>query len=207
MENVLGPITPEIVRKSLTYPEFRQLTETLVEDGKTTGANQSEAYLEYTRLNHQRMKRWDKTLKISPEMADLVQSLTEHQIWMVITEAWCGDGSQSIPYLAAVADLNPSIDFRIIMRDEYPEVMDAYLTNGARSIPKLVVMTANLACELFTWGPKPKYLIDRQKAYKHDAQGVSYQEYLAEVYLWYAKNKNQDLEKELFPLIQSTLIV
>ena len=207
MEHVLGPITHNIVRRALSYPEFRKLTETLVEERKTTGANQSEAYLEYTRLNHQRMHRWDKTLKISADMTDLVKSIEEHQVWLVITEAWCGDGSQSIPYLAALADLNPLIDFKVIMRDEYPEVMDAYLTNGARSIPKLVAMTADLTCELFTWGPKPKCLIDRQKAYKHDTQGLSYQDYLAEVYLWYAKNKNQDLELELFPLIQSTLIV
>jgi hypothetical protein len=153
------------------------------------------------------MNRWDKTLKISPEMADLVRSISESQVWTVITEAWCGDGAQSIPYLAALAALNPNIELKIIMWDEYPEVMDAYLTNGARSIPKLVAMTADLSCELFTWGPKPKYLIDRQKAYKHDTQGLSYQDYLAEVYLWYTKNKNQDLELELFPLIQSTLIV
>lgn len=207
MEHVLGPITHEIVKKGLSYPEFRDLTERLVAEGKTTGANQSEAYLEYTRLNHHRMKRWDKTLKISPEMVHLIQSIAESQAWIVITEAWCGDGAQSIPYLAALADLNPAIDFRIIMRDEYPEVMDAYLTNGARSIPKLVAMTADLACELFTWGSKPQYLIARQREYKHDPQGLSYQDYLAEVHLWYVKNKNRDMEQELFLLIQNSLIL
>lgn len=207
MEHVLGPITHEIVKKALTYPEFRGLTESLVYEGKTTGANQSEAYLEYTRLNHQRMNRWDKTLKISPRMTELVRTISESQVWIVITEAWCGDGAQAIPYLAALAALNPSIELKIIMRDEYPEVMDAYLTNGTRSIPKLVVMTADLSCELFTWGPKPQFLIDKQKAYKHDSQGVSYHDYSAEVHLWYARNKNHDLEQELFPLIKSSLIL
>ncbi|WP_343850279.1 thioredoxin family protein [Algoriphagus jejuensis] len=207
MEHVLGPITHDILKKGLTYPEFRILTEKLVAEGKTTGANQSEAYLEYTRLNHQRMKRWDKTLKISTEMTALVQSISEPQVWTVITEAWCGDGAQSIPFLAAVADLNPVIDFRILMRDEYPEVMDEYLTNGARSIPKLISMTADLTCELFIWGPKPDYLITRLKEYKHDAKGLSYQDYSTEVHLWYARNRNHDLEQELIPLIQSTLIV
>lgn len=206
MEHVLGPITHEVIKHGLSYSEFRKLTERLVEESKTTGSNQSEAYLEYTRLNHQRMNRWDKTLKISTEMASLVHSITEPQVWIVITEAWCGDGAQSIPYLAKLASLNSLIDFRIIMRDEYPEVMDAYLTQGARSIPKLIAMTADLACELFTWGPKPHYLMARHKAYKHDSQGVSYQEYSAEVHLWYAKNKNRDLENELYPLIQSSLI-
>lgn len=207
MEHVLGPITHEVVNKGLSYAGFRSLTEKLVEQRKTTGANQSEAYLEYTRLNHQRMNRWDKTLKISSEMAELVQSITEPQVWIVITEAWCGDGAQSIPYMAKLASLNSVIDFRIIMRNEYPDVMDAYLTHGARSIPKLVAMTVDLSCELFTWGPKPNFLIEKYKAYKHDSKGVAYQEYSAEVHLWYAKNKNQDLEQELFPLIQSSLIL
>lgn len=206
MEHVLGPITHAIVKKGLSYPEFRRLTETLVKQGKTTGSNQSDAYLEYTKLNHQRMKRWDKTVKISPEMVELIQLVTESQVWIVISEAWCGDAAQSVPYLAALADLNSAIDFRIIMRDEYPEVMDAYLTDGARSIPKLVAMTADLACELFTWGPKPHYLIARQKEYKHNSKGLSYQDYSAEVHLWYAKNKNEDLEQELFKLIQNSII-
>jgi hypothetical protein len=207
MEHVLGPITREIFNRGLSYQDFKKLTDQLVLEGKTTGANQSQAYLEYTRLNQQRMHRWDKTLKVSARMAELVQSISEHQAWTIITEAWCGDGAQSIPYIARLADLNPNIELKIIMRDEYPEVMDAYLTNGARSIPKLVAMTADLVCELFTWGPKPTYLIEKQKAYKHDSQGVSYQDYSAEVHLWYAKNKNHDLELELYPLIQSSLIL
>jgi hypothetical protein len=62
--------------------------------------------------------------------------------------------------LAKLAELNPLITLRILFRDEHPELMDTYLTNGNRSIPKLVATTADLQHQLFTWGPKPQYLME-----------------------------------------------
>jgi hypothetical protein len=203
--NTLYPITRDTVNRGMSYAQFRSFTELLVEENRTTGANQSEAYLDYTRMSLQRIKRWDKTAKVSPKMEALIRSIGEPQIWLVINEAWCGDGAQSIPYMSKLAELNPLIELKIIMRDENPEVMDAYLTNGARSIPKLIAFTADFSCELFTWGPKPAYLMERYKAYRHDSKGVSYKEFLEEIHFWYAKNKNQDLESELFQLIQANL--
>jgi hypothetical protein len=206
MEFLSHPVTGQVIEKGFSYSEFVQFTEKLVEEKRTTGANQSEAYLDYTRMCLQRMNRWNKTAKVSTKMTHLIESIEEPQIWLVITEAWCGDGAQSIPYMAKLAELNPKIKLRIIMRDEYPEIMDAYLTNGARSIPKLVAFTEDLKVELFTWGPKPLYLMNRHKEYKHDSKGLAYPGFLEEIHLWYAKNKNQDLETELFPLIQASLL-
>lgn len=206
MEFLSHPVTEQVIEKGFSYSEFVEFTEKLVEEKRTTGANQSEAYLDYTRMCLQRMNRWNKTAKVSAKMTHLMESIQESQIWLIITEAWCGDGAQSIPYLAKLAELNPKIKLRIIMRDEYPEIMDAYLTNGARSIPKLVAFTEDLKVELFTWGPKPLYLMNRHKEYKHDSKGLSYSGFLEEIHLWYAKNKNQDLEAELFPLIQASLL-
>ena len=206
MEFLSRPVTEQVIQKGFSYSEFVEFTEKLVEEKRTTGANQSEAYLDYTRMCLQRMNRWNKTAKVSAKMTHLMESIQESQIWLIITEAWCGDGAQSIPYLAKLVELNPKIKLRIIMRDEYPEIMDAYLTNGARSIPKLVAFSEDLKVELFTWGPKPLYLMNRHKEYKHDSKGLSYSGFLEEIHLWYAKNKNQDLEVELFPLIQASLL-
>ena len=206
MEFLSRPVTEQVIQKGFSYSEFVEFTEKLVEEKSTTGANQSEAYLDYTRMCLQRMNRWNKTAKVSEKMTHLMESIQESQIWLIITEAWCGDGAQSIPYLAKLVELNPKIKLRIIMRDEYPEIMDAYLTNGARSIPKLVAFTEDMKVELFTWGPKPLYLMNRHKEYKHDSKGLSYSGFLEEIHLWYAKNKNQDLEAELFPLIQASLL-
>ena len=42
---------------SISYAEYRNLIDSLLAEGKTTGENHSEAYLNYTRMNVQRMKR------------------------------------------------------------------------------------------------------------------------------------------------------
>lgn len=206
MESLSHPVTFSILEKGYAYPDFVKFTEQLVAENRTTGANQSEAYLDYTRMCLQRMNRWNKTAQVSAKMRHLIERIQEPQHWLIITEAWCGDGAQSIPYIAKLVELNPALSLKIIMRDEYPEIMDAYLTNGARSIPKLVAFSKDLKVELFTWGPKPNYLMERYRDYKHDSKGVSYAEFLQEIHLWYAKNKNHDLEQELIPLLESSLL-
>ncbi len=206
MKSVSYPITSALVDGGFSYPEFVQFTEKLVGENRTTGTNQSEEYLAYTRMCLQRMIRWNKTSKVSEELEQLMRTINRPQVWLVITEAWCGDGAQSIPHLAKLADLNPLLTLKILLRDEYPELMDAYLTHGNRSIPKLIAITADLQHELFTWGPKPKYLLDRLAAFKQNSEGRSYSDFLEEAHLWYAKNKQKDLESEIYPLISSTLI-
>ena len=206
MKSLRYPITPELLAGGFSYSQFVEFTEQLVLENRTSGANQSEDYLSYTRMCLQRMVRWNKTSKVSEELKQLLLQVNQSQVWLIITEAWCGDGAQSIPHLTKLADLNPLIMLKIVLRDEHPDLMDAYLTNGARSIPKLVAMTADLQVELFTWGPKPKYLLDRHAAFKQNSEGLTYPEYLEEIHLWYAKNKHKDLESEIYPLISSTLI-
>jgi len=206
MKSLRYPITSELLEGGFSYPQFVEFTEQLVQENRTTGANQSEEYLAYTRICLQRMIRWNKTSKVSEELALLIPQVDQPQVWLLITEAWCGDGAQSIPHLAKLADLNPNITLKIVLRDEHPDLIDAYLTNGNRSIPKLVAMTADLQQELFTWGPKPKYLLDLHAAFKQNSEGRSYSDFLDEVHIWYAKNKQKELESEIYPLISSTLI-
>jgi 1-aminocyclopropane-1-carboxylate deaminase/D-cysteine desulfhydrase-like pyridoxal-dependent ACC family enzyme len=152
------------------------------------------------------MGRWNKTSKVSAPLEQLMRTVNRQQVWLLITEAWCGDGAQSIPHLAKLAALNSLISLKIVLRDEHPELMNAYLTNGNRSIPKLIAITTDLQQELFTWGPKPQYLLDRHASFKQNPEGLSYLEFKEQVHLWYAKNKQKDLETEIYPLISSTLI-
>jgi hypothetical protein len=206
MKSLSYPITSDLLDGGFTYPEFVQFTEQLVQENRTTGANQSEEYLGYTRLNLKRMGRWNKTSKVSASLEQLMRTINRPQVWLLITEAWCGDGAQSIPHLAKLAALNSIISLKIVLRDEHPELMDAYLSNGNRSIPKLIAITTDLQQELFTWGPKPQYLLDCHAAFKQNPGGLSYLEFKEKIHLWYAKNKQKDLESEIYPLISSTLI-
>lgn len=201
LDQIYHPISKEIFVSGLSYLDYRHLIDDLLAEGKTSGSNHSESNINYTKMNVARMNRVEKTGKVSAEMETLIKSIQEPQVWVILTEAWCGDASQSIPYMAKLADLNPLIELKLIFRDENPEVMDEYLTEGARSIPKLIGLSVDLENELFTWGPRPKYLQDRLKEYKKDPKGISPREFSEGTYLWYARDRNKSIEQELFDTI------
>ena len=76
---------------------------------------------------------------------------------MVLTEDWCVDSAFALPIFYAAASRNSLIKIRILPRDSNLDIMDQYLTNEARSIPKLVVFTME-GEELLEWGPRPAAL-------------------------------------------------
>jgi hypothetical protein len=193
--------------KTKTYVSYRKMIDQLLAENKTTGSIHTEAYLEYTRMNVRRMNRWDKTAKISSVIEKAIKSIHIPLTWLVITEAWCGDAAQNIPFLAKLADINPKIKLKLILRDEHPELMDKYLTDGARSIPKLIILTEDLSDVIGTWGPRPEILQDRLRAYKLDDLGVSPEEFSEGTHLWYSKDKNESLERELTELLKSISLI
>jgi len=151
-------ITHELINKAYTYEAYLETVKTLFEEGKTTGPKQSEELTYYTGLNIRRMTRLNKTIKITEELKSMIAGIDRDQLWLVISEGWCGDAAHGLPLMEKLAALNDHIQFRIIMRDENLDVMDAYLTNGSRSIPKLIMMQAENLEEFARWGPRPQAL-------------------------------------------------
>src|SRR6476659_6576681 len=80
-----------------------------------------------------------------------------HRKLLVIAEDWCGDASNTVPIIARFAASVPGFELRVIMRDQHPEVMDQYLTNGSRSIPIIIVLDEAFQ-EIGHWGPRPTEL-------------------------------------------------
>lgn len=183
---------------SYTFPEFLALCESLVGLGRTTGPDQGEFLVGFTKLNLHRMKRWLKTTEPLPE---LVASLKVHggAQWWVITEAWCGDSAQNLPLIAEAAAA-AAIPLRIVLRDENPEIMDRYLTGTSRSIPKLVAFNAE-GTECFIWGPRPQPAQVLYDDWRADPQGHDFEAFEKELHLWYAKDKGAALTAELTALV------
>ena len=50
-------------------------------------------------------------------------------MWIVITENWCGDSAQKLPYMGKIASLNQKIVLKIIPRDSNTDIMNNYLAN------------------------------------------------------------------------------
>ena len=191
------------LQKSMTYEAYKQLVEDLLAAGKVTGPLQSEGLVHYSQLNLQRMHRVEKTILILPEVREQLLRVSRPQIWLVLSEGWCGDAAQSLPVMKALADLNPNIQLRVLLRDENPELMDRYLTGGvSRSIPKLIAVDPATGTELFTWGPRPTAL--QESFYGMRSEGLTYDVIKEELQRWYNKDKTVTIQQALAALATET---
>lgn len=186
--------------KSINYEEYRELINRLAVDNSNSGPEKTEALANYTKLNDKRMGRWDKTLKIPEPIVDNVKSIKKKVTWLVMTESWCGDASPSLPVMNKLAELVPNLKLNIVLRDEHPELMDLFLTNGARSIPKLIALDGNTNIVLGEWGPRsPKatQMVMNEKA----THGKLRPEFKQELQVFYNKDKGQDILNDLVGLL------
>ena len=194
-------LSPERLASAYTYAAYRQLIDELLAVGKTTGPTQSEALTNYARLNEQRMSRLDKTVRVLPELAAAVQQLPRRYVWLILTEGWCGDAAQLLPVMEAVARASQgTIETRYLLRDENPDLMANYLTNGAKSIPQLVVLQADTLLEASHWGPRPATA--QALILKLKAEGMSHDDFITQLHTWYAHDKTQTTQRELLALVQ-----
>lgn len=199
MKQIKQAITPDHLSKSLTYEQYRNLIDELLEKNKATGENQSESLLAYSKLNVQRMNKWDKISKISDELQSTIDKINEQVHWVILTEGWCGDAAQNLPFIAKLAAQNDHISFHIFLRDDHLDLMDSYLTNGGRSIPKLILLDKELN-ETGEWGPRPVPVQEKLMEMKSSSE-FSYDEFGIFAHTWYAKDKTKTLQRELLKIL------
>lgn len=184
----------------MSYSQYILLLNELMQHGKTTGLNQSAEYLAYAKINLQRMARLEKTVEILPELKTQLRSINSGYTWLALTEGWCGDAAQNLPVIEAMAQQNPNIHLRVLLRDENPELMNLYLTNGAKSIPKLICLERDTMKEVFTWGPRPAVLQSLVMELK--VKGVSLEEKGLIVQKWYNTDKTHSIQNEFAQLLR-----
>lgn len=189
------------LQNAMDYITYRKLIDTLLLEGKTTGSNQSASLTEYAKLNVVRMKRVDKTIQILSDLQESIEAIDYEQTWVVITEGWCGDAAQSVPVFYALSKLNAMVNLQLILRDENLELMDKYLTNGSRSIPKLIVARTENLEEIFNWGPRPQPL--QKIFYELRAKDMAYMAIAEQLHTWYFKDKTITIQQELLALFKN----
>jgi hypothetical protein len=190
------------VEKAMPYAEYIKLIDDLLEQGKTTGENQSEAMFNYGKLNRQRMKRLAVSVELNESLSEKAQNVGQKWIWLIITEGWCGDAAQNIPIIEKIAHLNSNIETRYVLRDENLELMDKYLTNNARSIPKLICLDAETLEEIGTWGPRPQEAMNYFYEMR-DGGELDKPQMMENMQRWYLKNKEQAIQAEFEKLLES----
>ena len=147
------------------------------------------------------MDRLDKTLGLSENTLTSLKELNNDITLLVISEGWCGDAAQLLPIMHKMAEFSENIEMRVALRDENEELMNLYLTNGGKAIPKLVVIDAETNTVLGDWGPRPlgaKNLIIDYKA----THGVVDETAKTELQKWYLQDKGVSTQTEILLLIE-----
>jgi hypothetical protein len=187
--------------EGLTYIRYRELVDDLLATGKTTGPNNSEEMLHYTKLNVQRMKRIEKTTVLNEELIATISAIKQQYHFLVITEGWCGDGAQIVPVIDKIVSTAPDkISLRLVLRDQNLPLIDAHLTNGGRAIPVLLVLDQNKELILPKWGPRPAVLQSLLAGWKKEHTDLMLIEEL--LHGWYAKDKTVETQNELMEVLR-----
>lgn len=194
----------EAFEKGWNYPEYRRMLKELRAEGRTTGHDQSEAILQYADLNEKRMDRGEKTVKLSEDILRLSQSADIRENWLVLTEGWCGDASQILPVLAKIEEGVDGISMRMILRDENPGIMDKFLTNGTRSIPKVIRLNPDTYEVLGAWGPRPQEMQSIVDEWKNSSDEIPKSEMYVRVHGAYAKDRGLEVMKEFSEILNRT---
>ena len=182
---------------SHSYLEYRKLVSDLLTEDKSTGLEQSEELTQYSKLNDTRMNRLDKTIKLNEVALSAMQNLKKEYIWLVISEGWCGDAAQILPVINQLATASQGkIELKIVLRDENEALMNLFLTNGGKAIPKLIIIDQETTDVLVHWGPRPEGAVNLIQDYKKE-HGVLDETAKTNLQLWYHHDKGQAIQNEL----------
>jgi thiol-disulfide isomerase/thioredoxin len=186
---------------SHSYSEYRNRVSSLIKEDKSSGNEQSEDLLHYSQLNDVRMNRLEKTIKISEQTIQQLQSLKKEYIWLVISEGWCGDAAQILPVIYKMAEFSAKIELKIVFRDEDEDLMKMFLTNGGKAIPKLLVIDIKTLEVLGHFGPRPQGAKQLMLDYK-EKFGIVDKTAKAELQLWYLHDKGITTQNEIMEVMQ-----
>ena len=189
----------EGLQKAISYTSYRKRISDLIASGKSSGPIQSEDLLNYSKLNDRRMTRLDKTIQLSQETLLALKKINKPITWLVLSEGWCGDAAQTLPVINKIADKSDLINLRIIFRDEHEELMRHFLTNGGKSIPKLIVLNSENNV-LNTWGPRPNIATKMVQDYKN-THGQLDAAFKQELQVWYNKDKGVNIQENMVGLL------
>jgi len=181
--------------QGISFEEYIQIARERLENPST---QQEIEYKQYYELGLQRM---DRTLKKyvpdEEQLKELAAKNFDGKI-LIISEAWCGDASATVPALIKFFEGHNEV--KIFLRDNDKSLINQFLTNGTESIPKVIILDKDLNVKK-SWGPRPKYGTELLMKYKADPEGYPKDQFYNDLQLYYAKNRGKDAVQEILELL------
>ncbi len=161
------------------------------------------SYLDTVVENEALWRGVSERVRLPDDLVEEARALPGTWHLLALSEDWCGDAANSLPALARFTDALPGADFRVLSRDENPDLMDAHLTNGgSRSIPVVMLLDEDYG-ERGWWGPRP-HALQRwvmEEGLKMEA-GPRYRE----IRKFYARDKGRSTLIEILELMRSSAL-
>lgn len=181
--------------ESVSFQEFLKDAQKRIESPQNQEDMDKKKYYE---LGMQRMSRVLKTYTPDENHLQVLKEKNFKGKVLIITESWCGDSSQITPVVNAFFEGKNEV--KIFYRDSDTTLIDAFLTDGARAIPKVLFLNENF--EVFaTWGPRPKYGLELLKKFKENPESYPREKFYNDLQVYYARNKGKDIIEEILELL------
>jgi hypothetical protein len=180
---------------AISFDEYIQIANERLENP----ADQNEIeYKPYYELGLQRMNRTLKKLAIDEEQVNELKSKNFDGKILIISEAWCGDASATVPALVKFFEGHNEV--KIFLRDSDSSLIEQFLTNGTQSIPKVIILDKEFKVKN-SWGPRPKFGHDLLLKYKADPENYTKDMFYNDLQIYYSRNRGKDAIQEILELL------
>lgn len=185
--------------ETLSWNDYLSYFDSVLTADNPTAPYDDPQYFDYAKLNQARQNRWLRKDNLLPETVDILSQIKEPLNWTLITEPWCGDAAHIVPIVYQMSQVNPLVQLNIQLRDRHSEI-EQYLTNGTKSIPILIIRSAE-GKDLAVWGPRPAKAQDTFARLK--AEGADFEAQKLALQHWYNEDKTVEIQKEIGKILSS----
>lgn len=181
------------LENGFSYPDYLKKIEEQLHDIEDAG--DEKGYAKYYSINLKRIERLDKTFALTDEQKERLNKVHSDFKLLIISEGWCGDAAQVMPVVNVMMN-EIGVEQKIVLRDENPELMNEFLTDGAKSIPILIGVN-NEGNEIFRFGPRPQHGMELLKKHKENPQEYTDEQFHQDLQVWYNQDKGVGIFEEL----------
>src|SRR5690606_25609974 len=86
------------IKNMMKFEEYLDHFDSILNSKNPEAPYDNPEYFQFAKLNWSRTQRWLKKGVVLPEVAEKIKAINTPQHWIVITEPWCGDAAQCVPF-------------------------------------------------------------------------------------------------------------